>query len=64
LPPPDPSSAPTHLQAGGGTIRLTPTPATAAAAPRRRRPMLLVLVCLVLFAATFGAAYGVTTLVR
>jgi serine/threonine protein kinase len=64
LPATDPDSTPTHLHSGG-TIRLTPTPATTpAAAARRRRPVLLVLVCLVLLAASFGAAYGVTSLVR
>jgi serine/threonine protein kinase len=63
LPPPDPDSTPAHLQPGGATIRLTPTPATVLGRRRRRR-LLLLLVCLVLFAASFGAAYGLTALIR
>jgi ferric-dicitrate binding protein FerR (iron transport regulator) len=38
-------------------------PADAAPQRFRRRPVLLALACLLVFAAAFGAAYAVTTLV-
>jgi serine/threonine protein kinase len=52
-----PAARVTRYQTPDTTLALPPAPTA------RRRPVLLTLVCLLVFAAAFGAAYAVTTLV-